>query len=67
MGWVSLFEPESLKQLLNMPSDSHPIAILCLGHVDSFYEKPMLSENWTSAQTIEHFIYENQWEQPCSD
>ncbi|HEV7442651.1 MAG TPA: 5,6-dimethylbenzimidazole synthase, partial [Steroidobacteraceae bacterium] len=31
MGWVSLFEPESLRQLLRMPEGSRPVAILCLG------------------------------------
>ncbi|KZY63539.1 5,6-dimethylbenzimidazole synthase, partial [Oleiphilus sp. HI0065] len=42
MGWVSLFDPQALKAVLNMPEDSHPVAILCLGHVDQFYDKPML-------------------------
>ncbi|KZZ57141.1 5,6-dimethylbenzimidazole synthase, partial [Oleiphilus sp. HI0122] len=40
MGWVSLFDPQALKAVLNMPEDSHPVAILCLGHVDQFYDKP---------------------------
>ena len=31
VGWVSLFEPQPLAKLLNMPSDAKPIAILCIG------------------------------------
>jgi 5,6-dimethylbenzimidazole synthase len=47
MGWVSMFEPEALRALLRLPTGSRPIAILCLGHVPAFYERPMLEEqNW---------------------
>jgi 5,6-dimethylbenzimidazole synthase len=47
MGWVSLFEPEALRELLKLPAGSRPIAVLCLGHVAAFYARPMLEEqNW---------------------
>src|SRR3954469_1563178 len=47
MGWVSLFDPEELAELLGLPAGSRPIAVLCLGHVPEFYRKPMLEEsNW---------------------
>lgn len=66
LGWVSMFEPEALKQLLNMPSDSQPIAILCLGHVAHFYDKPMLEqEQWAERQDINAYLFENTWESPC--
>ncbi|MGS2717429.1 5,6-dimethylbenzimidazole synthase [Eionea flava] len=62
MGWVSLFEPKTLKHLLSMPNDSHPIAILCIGHVDQFYEKPMLvEEKWANERPLNEFICENTW------
>ncbi len=62
MGWVSLFEPEALKALLNMPTGSHPIAILCLGPVKEFYEQPMLAtENWAQREPLESLIMENCW------
>lgn len=62
MGWVSLFEPDELSELLNMPSDSQPVAILCIGHVDEFYPRPMLElENWTQGQPLENFLFENEW------
>ncbi len=44
MGWVSLFDPERLAQLLGLPAGSRPVAILCLGHVPEFYPRPMLEE-----------------------
>ncbi|MCQ8104187.1 5,6-dimethylbenzimidazole synthase [Methylomonas sp. SURF-2] len=62
MGWVSLFDPAELAALLNMPAGSRPIAILCLGHVDEFYPKPMLElENWISPQPLSAMVSENGW------
>ncbi|NOQ14318.1 MAG: 5,6-dimethylbenzimidazole synthase [Methyloprofundus sp.] len=62
MGWVSLFEPEKLSSLLKMPEGSLPIAILCLGHVEEFYSRPMLElENWAKARALEEFVSENYW------
>lgn len=62
MGWVSLFEPNKLAQLLNMPEGAKPIAILCLGHVDAFYEKPMLAqEGWADKLPLEALLGENSW------
>lgn len=62
MGWVSLFNPEELKALLNMPEDSHPVAILCIGHVDEFYEKPMLVlEEWAKQVDLSEFMYVDTW------
>ncbi len=62
LGWVSLFDPEALKSLLNMPADSLPVAILCIGHVDAFYEKPMLiQENWAKQHPLSEFVFENAW------
>lgn len=63
MGWVSIFDPEELKNLLGMPSSSKPIAILCIGHVDKFYDKPMLlEEHWTSEAPLEDLVFENEWQ-----
>ena len=62
MGWVSLFDPKALAQLLNMPLGSRPIAVLCLGHVEAFYPRPMLEmENWAETKPLHEFISENSW------
>lgn len=62
MGWVSLFDPAALAELLNMPSDAEPIAILCLGHVDEFYPAPMLQiEQWREPDALEQCVMENSW------
>lgn len=65
MGWVSMFAPEAVKTLLNMPNDSHPVAILCLGHVATFYDQPLLQqESWASRQHLDELIFENFWNIP---
>jgi len=62
LGWVSLFDPDALAELLKMPEGSRPIAILCLGHVAEFYPKPMLElENWATPQPLSAFVSENGW------
>jgi len=65
MGWVSLFDPNALKRLLQMPDDASPVAILCLGHVERFYDAPMLEqERWATREPLARCLYENQWGQP---
>jgi 5,6-dimethylbenzimidazole synthase len=66
MGWVSMFEPITLKALLAMPDDSQPMAILCLGHVEAFYDKPMLEQqHWAERQELNSLLFENSWNTPC--
>lgn len=65
VGWVSLFEPDRLASLLKMPTDAKPIAILCIGHVETFYPKPMLeAEGWANRQPLEDLVYSNYWGNP---
>lgn len=62
MGWVSLFEPQALAELLEMPDGAKPVAILCLGPVKDFYPAPMLVlEGWAQARPLHELLYENRW------
>ena len=57
MGWVSMFDPEQLAQLLKLPAGSRPIAVLCLGRVPEFYKKPMLEEtHWAQRIDVRSLI-----------
>ncbi len=63
MGWVSLFDPVKLATLLNIPSGAKPIAILCLGYVNSFYKEPMLvEEGWAKEKPLADMLMENGWQ-----
>lgn len=62
MGWVSLFEPQALADLLQMPAGAKPMAVLCLGPVAEFYPAPMLVlEGWAKERPLSELLYENQW------
>lgn len=62
MGWVSLFDPQALADLLHMPAGAKPLAILCLGPVHEFYPAPMLAlEGWTTPRPLADMLFENQW------
>ena len=62
MGWVSLFEPQALADLLEMPVGAKPLAVLCLGPVQEFYPAPMLVlEGWAQARPLGELLFENYW------
>lgn len=62
LGWVSLFDPQRLGTLLGLPAEAKAVAILCIGHVEAFYDKPMLEqENWAKRQNLAELVFENGW------
>lgn len=62
MGWVSMFDPLALGNLLNLPAGAKTIAILCLGRVDQFYAQPMLVEEaWAKEKPLSEMVMENEW------
>jgi 5,6-dimethylbenzimidazole synthase len=68
MGWVSLFDPQRLADLLGMPAGAEPVAILCLGPVPEFPDRPALElDGWAFARPLSEFISENRWGQPSGN
>lgn len=66
MGWVSLFEPDELAQLLSLPKGARPVAVLCLGHVEAFYPEPLLETvGWDTRRSVEETVFENGWGRPA--
>ncbi|SER67358.1 5,6-dimethylbenzimidazole synthase [Pseudomonas sp. NFPP19] len=62
MGWVSLFDPQALADLLGLPAGAKPVAVLCLGPVTEFYPAPMLAlEGWAQPRPLSELLYENYW------
>lgn len=67
LGWVSIFDPLELAALLGMPEGARPVAILCIGHVEQFYPRPMLEmEHWAERMPIETVLAENVWPEPSA-
>ncbi|OBH22256.1 5,6-dimethylbenzimidazole synthase [Mycobacterium sp. E342] len=68
MGWVSLFEPHRLAALLDMPAGAEPVAILCLGPVPEFPDRPALElDGWAVARPLTEFVCENRWARRAQD
>ena len=67
MGWVSLFDPLALAGALGLPEGAEPIALLCLGPVEKFYDQPMLQqENWARREALAGLVYDDTWGQASS-
>jgi len=67
MGWVSLFEPQAVAQLLGLPSGAEPIALLCLGPVQGYYSEPMLSQDkWAQREALAGLVFDDRWGQGAS-
>jgi 5,6-dimethylbenzimidazole synthase len=62
LGWVSIFDPDRLARLLGMPDDAEPVAILCLGPVPDFPDRPALEiDEWAFGRPLAEFVSENGW------
>jgi 5,6-dimethylbenzimidazole synthase len=65
MGWVSIFDPDRLGALLGMPDDAESVAVLCLGPVPEFPDRPALEiDRWTLGRPLAEFVSENGWSSP---
>lgn len=61
-GWVSMFDPQRLREICGMPEGSQPIAVLCVGHVEEFYTAPMLElERWDQRRPLNEIMFEDRW------
>jgi 5,6-dimethylbenzimidazole synthase len=62
VGWVSIFDPVRLGQLLGMPDEAEPVAILCVGPVPEFPDRPALEiDKWAFGRPLVEFVSENGW------
>ena len=61
-GWVSMFDPQRLREICGMPEGSQPIAVLCVGQVEEFYTAPMLElERWDQRRPLSEIMFEDRW------
>lgn len=65
VGWVSIVEPQVLRQELALPPGVEPIAYLCVGHPRAFRNKPMLEElGWKPRRALEDVLHRERWTEP---
>lgn len=66
MGWVSLFDPVAVGQVLQLPHGAETVGLMCLGAVGQFYEQPMLQqERWAKRLPLKQVVFDNSWQQPA--
>ena len=64
VGWVSMFDPVAVAQVLGMPAGAEPMALLCIGPVPAFYDEPMLQqERWAQRCPLDDLLFEDRWGQ----
>ncbi len=62
MGWISFFNPEDVKKILNIPEDIKLIAYLTLGKLTEDHDIPELEEkNWEKRNGLSNYVFFNKW------
>ena len=68
VGWVSILQPEQLRQLLDIPEHVIPLAYLCVGHVEKFGDRPLLeAADWLPRLSLSDLVYCDRWGNDPSD
>jgi nicotinate-nucleotide--dimethylbenzimidazole phosphoribosyltransferase len=64
IGWVSILNPDKVKQILNAPADNRLVAYLCVGYVKEFLEKPELELlQWEKRKIPQEIIHHEKYNQ----
>lgn len=62
LGWVSLVDPALLRSEIGLPETIEPVALLCIGPVSKFHEKPELEKaGWLPRLALEKVLHEERW------
>jgi 5,6-dimethylbenzimidazole synthase len=58
MGWVSIIDPEKVKQILKAPEGNKLIGYFCLGYTNGFLQQPELELlKWENRKKISELIF----------
>ncbi|AWB65197.1 5,6-dimethylbenzimidazole synthase [Saccharobesus litoralis] len=63
VGWVSIVDPEVVKQAVNAPENAELIGYLCIGYVEEFLDEPELKTlGWDKTKQREQVVSFNRFE-----
>ncbi|SES20372.1 5,6-dimethylbenzimidazole synthase [Actinokineospora terrae] len=63
VGWVSFYQEDHLRSLLDIPASVRPVAWLCLGPVERLQEVPDLERHgWRSRVPVERVTHFERWD-----
>jgi 5,6-dimethylbenzimidazole synthase len=62
IGWVSIINPEKIKDILHSPPRNKLIAYLCIGYVSEFHNQPELEMlGWEERKPIKITVHDDQF------
>ncbi|HUY33798.1 MAG TPA: 5,6-dimethylbenzimidazole synthase [Pirellulales bacterium] len=62
VGWVSILDPELLRELLLLPPSVVPVAYLCVGYPLQFQSRPLLEEvGWRERLSLDEVVFHERW------
>ena len=62
VGWVSILDPQAVKDLLLVPDDVTLVAYLCVGYPVEFGERPMLEQaGWETRVPLADLVFADAW------
>ncbi|MHB0951928.1 MAG: 5,6-dimethylbenzimidazole synthase [Allorhizobium sp.] len=63
VGWVSIFHPQDLRDILAIPDHIEIVGWFCLGYVDSLYDQPELAlKGWRQRLPLKDLVFSETWE-----
>jgi 5,6-dimethylbenzimidazole synthase len=67
VGWVSIFAPDDLAPVFNLPDHVVVVAYLCVGYVDRLYGRPELeAHRWAARSRVEDVVFDGSWGAPSA-
>jgi 5,6-dimethylbenzimidazole synthase len=65
VGWVSILDPQAIKELLRIPASAQLVAYLCLGYVKEFSAVPDLErDGWEQRAELAPLVRAEYFDQP---
>lgn len=67
-GWVSILEPDEVRSALELPDGVEAVAVLCVGYVDRFEDRPELeTAGWAERVDLAGIVREETHDGPVVD
>lgn len=62
VGWVSIFHPQDLRDILGIPDHVEILGWFCVGYVDELYSEPELAlKGWRQRLPLEELVFYEHW------
>lgn len=62
IGWVSILDPKTVENILQLPQGVELVAYLCVGYPIEFHTRPMLEEvGWKERMHLNELIFHERW------